>query len=123
MKRQENVSLGNFSGDFDIFCRLLLFFPEEIFQKITIDLEAAYDLKVSKRTQKAVNLHPSDLSKAWEVKAELKVVVERLPKGLVAPSTPCLPKRKYDFFDFILKQQPTPRQVKQTFLVKQWPTG
>ena len=52
LKRHENVGLGNFSGHFDIFDRMLLLFFEEIFQKVTIDFEAAVDLKASKWTEK-----------------------------------------------------------------------
>ena len=55
LKRQENVGLGNFSGHFDFFDRMLLFFFEEIFQKITIDFEAADRPQGFQMDQKAVN--------------------------------------------------------------------
>ena len=47
LKRHENVGLGNFSGHFEILDQMFLFFFEEIFQKISIDVEAAIDLKAS----------------------------------------------------------------------------
>ena len=121
--RQENVGLGNFSGHFDIFDRMLLFFSEEIFQKIMIDFEAAIDLKASKMDQKAVNFLPCDL-----IKKACKVVGLKKLCSKESHLDRCCPQRW-----FIIKQnrllrslqrsKSTHLQVRRQFLVKWRPTG
>ena len=81
MKRQENVGLGNFSGHLEIFHCLLTFLSKKSSKKITLDFEAAIDLKASKRTEKVVNSLPCDLIKSCKVTAAQKVGVERKSSG------------------------------------------
>ena len=59
-------------------------------------------------TKKVVNFESCDLIKAWEVKAVHRVVVETSSSGLTPSSTTSIPQSKFDFFDVLLLQQPTP---------------
>ena len=71
----------------------------------------------------AVHFKLCDLLKVCEVKAVHKVVVESSPAGSAPLSTTSYPQSKFDFFDDLLRQLPTARQVKRPLLVKQRPTG
>ena len=57
-------------------------------------MESAVDLATKIRNQEP----------EYSSVAVVKAVIESSPNGLMAPSIALSPKRKFDFFDFILKQ-------------------
>ena len=55
------------------------------------------------------------LQKGWKLRGVRKVIIETLSKGLVIPSIAQFTQKEVGLFDFLLKQQPAPRQVKTSF--------
>ena len=52
LKRQENVGLGNFSGDIDIFVDCCYFFPKKFSKKSDIDFVTSIRPRASNGPQK-----------------------------------------------------------------------